>query len=141
MRSIFCISAFVATLVLSSAIALADDAPAPPAADSAPAAAAPATNAAPPAVAPPSPPLPAAQPAAEPGPSPVAPSPATPASDIPTASPPVANSPIVVAPPIETITPTPAPQVTHHHRRYYRHWRAGHPIKHDATTPGDAPAR
>ena len=45
---------FVSVLALWPVIALADDVPAPPAADAAPGAAAPATNTAPPAVAPPS---------------------------------------------------------------------------------------
>jgi hypothetical protein len=120
---------FVSVLALWPVIALADDVPAPPAADAAPGAAAPATNTAPPAVAPPAAPIPAAPP------------PANPAPVIPAVSPPAAASPVVATPPVETMPPTTTRKVSHYHHRVSRHARRGHPLKHETTTPGDAPAR
>jgi|ERR1700722_4804002 hypothetical protein len=120
---------FVSALALWPVIALADDVAAPPAADAAPGAAAPATNTAPPAVAPPAAPIPAAPP------------PANPAPVIPAVSPPAAASPVVATPPVETMPPTTTRKVSHYHHRVSRHARRGHPLKHETTTPGDAPAR
>jgi hypothetical protein len=120
---------FASVLALCPVLARADDAPVTPAADAVPAAAAPATSTAPPAVAPPAAPIPAPPP------------PANPAPVVPPVSPPAAASQAVVTPPVVTMPPTTTPRASHSYHRVYRHWRRGHPLKHETTTPGDAPAR